>query len=263
MASRFEVFLVGDDDEHLRAVGEAALEEVSRIERLLSRFDPASEVSRLNRDAFKAPVRVDRELFALLVEVREWSGRTDGYFDPCATGLPGSSRFLDAVELDEATRSVRFLDRSARLDLGGYGKGSALDAAARVLDEFGVTLALMHGGTSSVLARGRQPDGSAWRVGLGEGGWVDLVDRALSTSASFRPGQAVSDLVDPVTGRPLDRSASCSVVAPSASAAEALSTAFLAMGLSRAKGLVGSFLGVFAAWIDEDGVEWIGEGRPR
>ena len=86
MATWFEVLLVGDDEEHLIAVGEAALDEVGRIDRLLSRHDPASEVSRINHEAGSRTVRVDRELFAILSDSRDWFDRTDGYFDLCATG---------------------------------------------------------------------------------------------------------------------------------------------------------------------------------
>src|SRR5436305_1118106 len=115
MATRFEVFLVGVDEEHLMAVGEAALDEVSRVERLLSRFDPASETSRINREAGSRPVLVDREMFAILRDCRDWSERTGGYFDLCAGSVPGS------ISLDDEARTVRLLDRAARLDFGGFG----------------------------------------------------------------------------------------------------------------------------------------------
>ncbi len=240
MATRFDFWLAGDDEEHLRAVGEAALDEVARIERLLSRFDPASEVSRLNREAALHPVRVDRELFGILRDALDWSGRTDGYFDPCATGEPRASRMREAIRLDESRQAVSFLDPATRLDLGAYGKGYALDVAARVLDEFGVGSALLDGGASSILARGRPEDAPTWRVellGIGPGesaSAVELLDAALSTSATFDPGSDLSDIVDPVASRRLDERASCSVVAPSATEAEVYSTALLAMGRDRA-----------------------------
>src|SRR5438132_927598 len=66
MGTYFEVFLAGDDEEHLRAVADAVLDEVVRAERLLSRFDPASEVSRINRLAGQQPVLVDVEVLDVL-----------------------------------------------------------------------------------------------------------------------------------------------------------------------------------------------------
>ena len=268
MATRFEARLVGDDEEHLTAVAEAALDEVTRIERLLSRFDPASEVSRIKREAASRPVRVDRELFAILRECREWYDRTDGYFDVCATGEAGSPCFGEAIRLDEESNSVTFLDPATRLDFGGYGKGYALDVAGRVLDEFGVGSALLHGGTSSILARGEPEDGPAWRVeirdpfGIAPGGSVStfhLNDGAVSTSGVFDPDSSRSKILDPIASRRLDKQAACSVVAPKAREAEVYSTALLAMGKRRAS----DFLGRMRQDLSLDRVFWIERAGDR
>jgi FAD:protein FMN transferase len=275
MATRFEMLLVGDDEEHLRAVGEAALDEVTRIDCLLSRHNPASEVSRVNLEAAWRPVRVDRELFAILMDCRSWFAKTQGYFDICATGAASSARYDRAVELDSEAQTVRFLGLSTRLDFGGYGKGYALDRAGRVLDEFGVAAALMHGGTSSVLARGRSDPGTVWRIGLrdpfgrtpgAEVEWIDLVDRGLSSSAAFGPGQETSDIVDPIHSLPLDEAAAITVVAPTALEAEVLSTALLAMGRTRAipfLDMFHTFPNCQAAWVVEQGsrVDVVWSGR--
>jgi FAD:protein FMN transferase len=269
MATRFEILLKGDDEEHLEAVGESALDEVSRVERLLSRHDPASEVARINREAARSPVRVDRELFALLEDCRIWFDKTNGYFDICATGLACSPRFGQAVLLEPEGRTIRFVDPAARLDFGGYGKGHALDAAGRVLDEFGVESALLHGGTSSILVRGRQVYGSPWRVGLRdpfatrpgcELAQLELANCGFSSSAVFDVRSTQSDLVDPIRSRPLDAQAACSVIAPTALEAEVLSTALLAMGKGRASSCLESFPQVRAAWIEGVEVEWLGAG---
>jgi thiamine biosynthesis lipoprotein len=260
MATWFEALLVGDDEEHLTAVGESALDEVARIERLLSRHDPASETSRINREAAFRPVRVDREMFAILRKGMWWSEETGGYFDLCAGSGVCS---LEALWLDEDARTVWFLDPSARLDFGGFGKGYAIDAACRLLDEFGIGSGLLHGGTSSVRARGRPEDAPAWRAAIrdpfrasgSEITFVDLVDCGLSSSAAFHPGSAVSDLLDPITSRALEREVACSVIAPTATEAEVWSTALLAMGKSRAAGWPGRGVspGRRALWIEKDG----------
>ena len=269
MATLFEFLPVGDDEEHLTAVAEAALDEVGRVERLLSRHDPASEVSRIHREAATRPVRVDREMFAILADCRAWYDRTDGYFDVCATGKPGTARFGEAVELDPGNLTIRLRDPAARLDFGGYGKGYALDAAGRVLEEFGVRSAFLHGGTSSILARGGRDDGSAWRVGLrdpfgtdshAEVVRFDLADCGVSSSAAFDPDSRISDIVDPREFRALDRQSACSVIAPTALEAEVLSTALLAMGKARAVAFLGSRTGLKVAWIERGEVEWLGPG---
>lgn len=164
MGTWFEVWLVGDDAEHLAAVADAALDEVERVERLLSRFDPRSEVTRLNREAASRAVRVDYELLEIVRACRAGWERTGGYFDPT---VGSRSRIaFDGIQIDEDRRTIRFLDGGLALDLGGFGKGYALDRAVGVLAAFGVYSALLHGGTSSVRALGRDAEGHAWLVEL-------------------------------------------------------------------------------------------------
>lgn len=253
MASWFEVWLVGADAEHLRAVGAAALEAVADAEAMLSRYDPAAEVARVNREAAERPVQVSVALLRVLVDARRWHAETDGAFDVCA----GSGVGFDAVETDTETRTVRFLDPAARFDFGGYGKGYALDAAAAVLRRFGVGSALLHGGTSSALALGTDVEGRPWRVALrhpfgGTSPTPDVaLDGALSCSAVTPAG--ASEIVDPAAGRLRRAPAACAVTAPTATAAEVLSTALLAMGRARAEAYVLAAQlpdGCRAAWMD-------------
>jgi thiamine biosynthesis lipoprotein len=257
MATRFEMWLVGEDPEHLAAVGEAAWEEVLRVERMLSRFDPAAEIARVNREAANEPVLVDYELFAVLEDCRQWAEETEGYFEVCAaSGFP----FSQAVRLDARARTVELLDPRVELDLGGCGKGYALDAAARVLERYEVAHALLHGGTSSVLVRGTREDGTPWPVGVRDPFAVEdrelrqlpLRDCGLSTSAVFVPQGETSDLVDPTTGRPLTQPVACVVATATAVEAEVLSTALLAMGKSRAREYLER-----KAYLDPQHVLWI------
>ena len=106
MGTFFEVFLAGDDEEHLEAVAAAVLDEVRRLERLLSRFDPASEIARINREAGRRPVRVDADLWDILCRCREYRRATGGFFD--VTAASGRSAQGDALVLDDERRTVRF-----------------------------------------------------------------------------------------------------------------------------------------------------------
>ncbi len=263
MATRFEVWLVGDDGEHLDAVATAALDEVSRLEQLLSRFDARSEISRINRNAHREAVLVDYEVLGILQSCLEWSKATGGHFDIAAR--PGVLSNMNDVSLDAASRTIRLLRPDVRLDLGGYGKGYALDCTADVLRANGVTRALLHGGTSSVLALGSDADGQPWTVGLrgpagGEAAGVvleqvTLVDRAISTSSVFAAVGQASDIVDPHSGNRLTDPASCTVIALSAATAEVLSTALLSMGRQRAATYTESshLAELSVAWIDAGG----------
>lgn len=271
MATLFEAWLVGEDPEHLEATGHAALEEVVRVEALLSRFDPASEVARVNRDAARRPVRVDVELFGILADCLGWFERTDGYFDIVSPGRAAGAEggTLPAlVRLEAEERTVRFLAEGVRLDFGGYGKGYAVDRVARVLEAYGVEAALVHGGTSSVLARGERAEGTPWRVAVQdpfveERGWdaarIRLRDAALSYSAVLGGRSPGSDIVDPHTGRPLTDQAACLVIALTGVASEVWSTALLAMGRERVESLVdeGRLTDGSVAWIGREGAETV------
>jgi thiamine biosynthesis lipoprotein len=240
MNTWFECLLLGDDSENLAAIGEAAMDEVERVERLLSRFDSASEVSRLNREAAKQPVLVSYELLAVLQTCCDYWKKTLGHFDPTAVSralLPQAGFDFSSVQIDAAARQVRFASEGLFLDFGGFGKGYALDCAVKMLRHFGVSQALLHGGTSSVLALGSAEDGNDWEVGIREPsdparevGRVSLRDEALSSSAVFGPDQQISDIIHTHSGKRLAEQAACVVLAESATVAEIFSTAFLSMG---------------------------------
>ena len=250
MASAAEIVLCGDDTEHLDAVADMAFAELARVEQLLSRFDATSELSRINREAACGGCLVDFELLQILIDCRSWWLRTDGAFDIVAgsRGENGVPLKFDAMDLDVSQRRISFQSPGVRLDLGAYGKGYALDRAAILIRQQGVTSALLHLGTSSVLAIGSPPEADGWSIGLRdlddatrESRQVLLASAALSTSAtrhSSHDAATVSDLLDPRSGQPLTTPAACTVVAPTASIAEALSTAFVVLGRDRSDKLL-------------------------
>lgn len=273
MNTWFEAEVRGEDPDHLDAVLSSLFDEVDRVERLLSRFDPRSEVARVNREARSHPARVGVELFELLNGCQAAWKRSDGYFDVSASAPDGS---FDAVELDEESRTVRFTRPGLAFDFGGIGKGYALDRAAEILDQFGVEHAFLHAGTSSVLALGHDAEGDAWKIGVRDpflppGVAPELFairsrDRGFSCSAVFGHNQGTSDVIDPRQGRPLSEPAACVALATSGAMAEVYSTALLAMGRDSAGRYSAKLAesGVSAAWIapGDDGPvwEWINGG---
>lgn len=262
MNARFAAWLDGADDEHLEAVAVAVEEEVGRLDRLLSRFDPRSEIARVNREAAVRPVRVEQELFALLARCEAARQMTDGCFDITRTGRA-------ALELDAEAVTVQFTHIDITLDLGGIGKGYALDCAREILLRFGVTRALLHGGTSSVLALDATEGTTGWTVDLRHPLWPEvqpvaklvLENRALSCSTVRHGDVDKSDVVDPATGRALEGNAACVVLAASATEAEIFSTALLAMGRARAVNYLCAHpqLDVQVRW-SESGENFVGIG---
>jgi FAD:protein FMN transferase len=266
MGTRFEVILWGGEQEHLEAVAVAILEEVSRLSEVLSRFDPRSEIARINRSAASTPVRVDREVFGLLETCERARRLTGGHFDVTVSDRPADA--TTALRLSSKTCAVQFTRPDVAIDLGGIGKGYALDRARAMLGGFGVTCGLLNGGTSSVLAVGSPKGEDGWPVDVRHPLMPDaapvarlrLTGVGLSCSAVRRPGQPRSDIVNPLTGRPLSGDAACLVLAPSATEAEILSTALLSMGREKAKSFLerGAYYGLRVGWIDADAdFDWI------
>ena len=260
MACRFEVTLASEDARHVEGA-RAALDEVDAIEAVLTWFRDTSELSRVNREAAAGPVAAGPMLFGLLERCQELHALTGGAFDPASTALSRCWGFLarqprlpsddalaeararsgfDEVELDAATRSVRFKVPGVEISFGAVGKGYALDRIARSLRERGVSRALLSAGGSSQLAWGAEDWELSLEPGRREIARLSLRDAALSTSAAgeqhfVEGGRRYGHVLDPRSGRPAEGVRSASVVASDAAAADALSTACLVGGLELAR----------------------------
>ncbi|MSU60216.1 MAG: FAD:protein FMN transferase [Pedosphaera sp.] len=282
MATRFEIVLHGDNAASLRAAGEEALDEIVRLENQLSLYRPGSEIAQLNSRAAREAVLVSPEAFALLQRAQRLSAETEGAFDITIAplvrcwGFMGGAGKMPAAEdvaaarekvgmekilLDAATRTVRFAREGVMLDLGAIGKGHAVERAAEILRDAGVTSALIHGGTSTVHAIGCPPDAECWRVAIEqppaavwspaftrsgiaeppEGGTPNalpvaaLRDEAMSVSAMWgryfdADGKNFGHVIDPRTGQPAEAALLAAVILPSATETDALSTALLTLG---------------------------------
>lgn len=265
MRTRFEIVLGDEGDAaRLRAAGEAALAEVMDAEAMLSRYQSGSDVYRLN-NASGQPIRVGTRLLTLLDVVRSLSQKTGGAFDPTVTPLielwrgeqvPSEGAVKQARELvgivneltlNIAARTAHLRD-GVQIDPGAWGKGYALDRAAETLREAGIMNALLHGGTSTVVALGAPidtPDG--WPIAIQHPTRTDarlatvhLRDAALSVSAvhgrtfyAHSPDGSARQwghVIDPRSGYPVNDALLAAVVAPDGLTSDALSTALLVAG---------------------------------
>lgn len=267
MATRFEIVLQGDNEVALRAAGEEALDEIERIERQLSLYRPSSQIAHLNARAAFEPVCLDPEIFQLLEKTRQLSMETDGAFDITVAPLMRSWGFMrdtghmptaaerqaarsvvgyQLLQLNPAGRTVTFARDGVMLDFGAVGKGYAIERAAVVVREAGVTSALLHGGTSTVYGLGTEAEGKPWTIaveypptpeGAGELlAAIPLCDEALSVSATWgksfqADGRRYGHVIDPRTGEPTFGAVEAAVVLPSAMETDALSTALLVGGI--------------------------------
>jgi thiamine biosynthesis lipoprotein len=270
MAAEFEVvFNMGQYPQDTEAAL-AALDVVEGLEEQMSFFRATSEITRINVLAVDEPLEVEPRLFELIQLAMDLHRQTDGAFDIAAAALweawgfarragkiPTAKDLADArertgsrwIELDAARRTVHITRPGVKLNLGAIGKGYALDRAAEALAEHRIDDFLFHGGQSSLIARGSRLESTAahsarpgWTVGIRNPlrleeriGEIRLHNGCLGTSGSsmqfFRHrGHRYSHILDPRTGHPAEKVLSATVVAPSATLADGLSTAFFVLG---------------------------------
>jgi thiamine biosynthesis lipoprotein len=274
MACEFEVQLAAARDDDSMEHVFRALDLVEALEAQLTVYRDDSEVMRINRQAGLDPVPVEPRLFALFQEAARLHAETGGALDITSGPLSEAWGFsrregrvpseadiataldhvgMQHVVLDESRRTIRFRRPGITVNFNSLGKGYALDRMAErlafPLQGQPVDNYLVHGGKSSVLARGDQPGGeiAGWVIGLRHPlrpverlAEIQLRDQALSTSGSgtqffIRRGRRYGHILDPRTGRPAEGLFSATVIAPTAAEAEGLSTAFYVMGPDRVR----------------------------
>lgn len=274
--------LVVLDNRPIEGASEAAFQEIARLERILSNWDAASEVSRLNEMAGRGPQPVSLDLATVVRDADELCALTGGAFDPSVGSLvhawgfdtespstPSRERVSDAASRVGCHRVTVRLDPPSialagetRLDLGGIGKGYAVDRALAVLRASGVTRAKLDFGSSSLGFIG-QVDGG-WPVVVADPRDRDkpllafrIAEGAVSSSGqrerSFvNDGHRYGHIFDPPTGAPVEsRLLLVTVVAPQASVADGLSTALFVMGVESGGRLVSRMPGVSAIFVEE------------
>ena len=248
MGTTFEVMIAGSDEIYAGQASQAVFDEIDRIENLFNRFNPSSEVGQLNLLKAGKKIKIGVELFECLKTAALVQKETRGAFNINVASLVRYKRksreFPVELSLLPAGFMAKILDRVAsqkihgvEFDLGGIGKGYALEKALEICSDWGIKRVLLHGGTSTALAAGDAPSedegNSGWPVGIG-GDWdcpkvperFFLKSRALSGSGTEVKG---GHIIDPKTGQPAQGHKAVWVSHISAAWADALSTAFMVM----------------------------------
>lgn len=265
MACEFDVILNPQTEGGL-GIASQVLALVDQLEDQMTVYRDHSELSQLNRRAPLEAVPVEPRLFELLKRARSISEETHGAFDPTSgplvtlwnlckqeLRLPTPEELNQALasigarnlEFDPEKLTIAYSNPSVSLTLGAIGKGYALDRSAEHLLSNGVEDWLIHGGQSSILARGKHQGQPGWPVGIRNPQMPDrliatilLKDRGMGTSGSgtrfFRlEGNRYGHIIDPRTGWPAEGMLSVTVLAPDAASADALATAFFVLGVEK------------------------------
>jgi thiamine biosynthesis lipoprotein len=291
MGTRGTVTIYGLPAGDAEAAASEAIREMHRIESVMSTWREESEISRLNRDSRGRPVRVSAELFTLLEKAYRFSELTGGAFDVTArpivrlwgfqggeAKLPTEAEIADSLSrvgwrkmvLDTADTSVTLTGGSG-IDLAGIGKGYAVDRCARILRDHGAKSALVDLG-GNMFAIGAPPGRDAWSIGIrdpedpsGVIGKLLIRDEAVATSGNYEnfvviDGKKYGHIVDPRTGRTVDHVLGVTVVAPSATESDALSTGLFVLGPEESARMEESFAGVGAVFaLPDDVFEFVGD----
>lgn len=282
MGTAIHVEVWSDDRVAANAAIDAVMQEMHRIDALMSPYKETSELSRINRDAAREPVVVCAELFELIARSVSFSELSQGAFDITYAGAghlydyrrqirPSAEVLATAreaigyrhLQLDRASRSVRFAREGVRIDLGGFAKGYAVDNGAAILARHGVRHAAVAAGGDSRMLGDRC--GRPWIVGVRdprrEGEVVALVpveDAAVSTSGDYERffddgDERCHHLIDPRTGTSPRGIHSVTVIAPDGLTAEAMSKTVFVLGVELGLRIVEAQRDVDAVVVDAAG----------
>ena len=282
MGTRIVVELWADDAAAANKAIDAVMAEMMTIDRDMSTYKPESEVSRVNRDAATAPMVISPALFGLLSTALEFSRITGGAFDITYASVgfmydfhshkkPTDAEIQSAlpavnyhhVVLDPQNSTVFFTQPGVRIDLGGIGKGYAVDRGIEILKSLGVDHALVTAGGDSRIIGDRF--GKPWIVGIRHPddknrviAKIPLVDTAMSTSGDYEryfdeDGVRYHHIIDPRTGKSASKVRSATILASTATRTDGLSKTAFVLGAEEAMKIYETLDDVDAILVTPDG----------
>ena len=292
MGTVYEIAAYDPSPDHASEALDKALNEIVRLDGVMSNYKPESDLSRLNRNGHFHAETVSRDLYEAIRESLKYSRLSDGQFDITVGPLVDvwkaalrAERAASAEELEKLRDCVgyqkiqllppdhvEFHSSCMRIDLGSIGKGYAVDRAADILRSYGIESALINAGQSTIYGLGAPPGKPGWLVHLRDpSSRVDpqvlLCDNSVSTSeqtpASLLGNDWAGHIIDPQTGQPLKTTVAVSIVAKTGTASDALSTTLLLVGPEKGKPIVKSMTDAAAIWVSPEGQIEVASGGPQ
>ena len=284
MGSRFDITVVAENQDQGDAYIDLAVHEISRIEKLISSWDPNSQTSEIIRNAGIKPVVVDKELFELVDRSLKISKLTSGAFDISYASMDkiwkfdGSMKTMpseDAIKqsvskvgyqnivLNPENNSIFLKLEGMKIGFGAIGKGYAADRAKSLLIKKGVKSGIINA-SGDLNAWGKQPNGQDWMVAIVNPlnkekvfSWFPVENSAVVTSGNYEKyvrfnNTLYTHIIDPRTGYPATGILSVSIFTSTAELADALATSVFVMGLDTGLDFVNQLKGVECIIIDEN-----------
>lgn len=285
MGNNFTITVVATGQSDAEAFIDMAVNEIRRIEKLLTTFSDDSQTAIINENAGVAPVKVDREVFELTQRSIGISHITQGAFDitygsinktlwnfdKTMETLPPKEDALRMVhlidyrniELDTQNFTVFLKNKGMRIGFGGIGKGYAAEMAKELLIGKGVSSGIVNA-SGDLTAWGVQPSGKQWRIGISNPdkpedifSYLDISGKAVATSGNYEKyvmigGKKYSHTIDPKTGLPISGIKSVTVISSNAEFADAMATPIAVMGINAGLYLIDQIPDLHCIIIDDN-----------
>jgi thiamine biosynthesis lipoprotein len=285
MGNHFEISVVSDDEAWADERIDMGVNEIRRIEKILTTFKDDSETNLINRNAGIRPAKVSEEVFRLIERSKRISDVTQGAFDisygsidkrlwnfdKTMTSLPDSKLAKQMVRLinyrniilDQNEQTVFLKEKGMRIGFGGIGKGYAAEMAKLVMKDAGVTSGIVNA-SGDLTAWGFQPDGKPWTIGIVHPdaahlpfSYMNVTDMAVATSGNYEKfvvidGKKYSHTINPRTGLPVRGIKSVTIISPNAELCDALATPVTIMGVEAGIHLINQLNGIECVVIDDD-----------
>ena len=285
MGNHFELGVVSNSKQWADEKIEAGINEIKRIEKLLTTFSDDSETNQINHNAGIMPVTVSRETFSLIQRSIRISEVTQGAFDITygsidkrlwnfdqnMTSLPDKDTAKKMVRLinfrniilNEEKCTIFLREEGMRIGFGGIGKGYAAERARQVMKQQGVKSGVVNA-SGDLSAWGLQPNGNLWTVGIVNPNlshevfsYLTITDMAVATSGNYEKyividGKKYSHTIDPRTGLPVSGIKSVTIITTNAEIADAMATPVMIMGIYTGLDMINQMKDIEAVIIDDD-----------
>jgi thiamine biosynthesis lipoprotein len=292
LGSPFEITVVAKDTVEGNFYINSAVNEVKRIENLISDWIPTTQISQVNQNAGIVPIKVNNEVFELVERAVKISKLTDGAFDISYASMDkiwkfdGSMKEMPTPEaikksverigyekiiLDTKNKTIFLKDAGMKLGLGGIGQGYIADKVKEVLQAKGCAAGIVNV-SGDINTWGSQIDGKPWTVGIVNPvnknkvfATFPLIDSAVETSGSYEKyvtfnNIRYSHIIDPRSGYPATGIVSVSVFAKQTEIADALATGVFVLGVEVGLNLINQLKGIECIIVDDKGKIFTSKG---
>lgn len=264
MGNQFEISVVANNALNAGEQINAAIAEITRVEKLLSGLTDNSQVNEINRNAGIKPVKVDAEIFRLIDRALQISVLTHGTFDIAYStadnnGAVSTHNNYQNVILDQANVTVFLKEKNTRISLAAISKGYAADRAKYILQMAGVSNGVINAG-GDLLTWGNQPNNEPWTIATADAAlhnhpYADTAISNMCIATAVDAGkQASANKEQPVNtkkGFPVSGIISVSIISPTAELSGALTTPVMALGVNASLYLINQLNQISCVVIDD------------